>query len=349
VTEKVPTKKGKKGLVPTFGQIFIECDRAGRILWMSPDALERLGEPASLTAIFPTAPHLGQFLENCRVSETAAAVMDRLPEPPMQVELSCVIRTTRRLLLSIRARQPASSRMEEAGNALDGLPGPMLKDRVSRARRNPAAVISEQLERERARLARELHTGAGQSLSAIKVNLELLENKGLELPADVRVLLDRIAQLTRDAADEVSAVSRRLYPLDWQAIGLVGALRRLWIKSGVPERFQDSLNLPESLPEPPHPIRVALYRIAQEGIANTVRHSGATRLSLSLEQSAQDITLTIQDDGCGFDERWQSETDGIGLRAIRDQVRNLEGDLRITGGAEGTKLEVTFPLEPSDQ
>jgi signal transduction histidine kinase len=191
-----------------------------------------------------------------------------------------------------------------------------------------------------------LHTGAGQSLSAIKVHIELIEGKAPKLPAEVRGLLDRIAQLTRDAAAEVSAVSRRLHPLDWQAMGLVEALRKLWDKSGIAERFQSSLNLAELRNEPSHPVRVALYRIAQESISNTIRHSGATRLSLSLEEKAARITLRIEDNGSGFDPTQPQA--GLGLRAIRDQVRNLEGDMHVDSGAHGTKMEVTIPLECCD-
>src|SRR5207302_6800220 len=125
-----------------------------------------------------------------------------------------------------------------------------LDSRLGRGRRNPAAIISEQLERERARLARELHTGVGQALSAIKVHVELIEGKAPDLPTPVREFLDRIGQLAREAAAEVSAVSRRLHPLEWQGLSLVEAVRNLWQKSGIPERFQGSLDLPDLTAEP---------------------------------------------------------------------------------------------------
>jgi two-component system NarL family sensor kinase len=131
-------------------------------------------------------------------------------------------------------------------------------------------------------------------------------------------------------------------------MGLVEALRKLWDKSGIPERFQASLNLAELSAEPPHHARVALYRIAQEGLSNIIRHADATRVSLSLEEIAGRIVLRIEDNGKGF-ATGRPEAGGIGLRAIRDQVRNLDGDLRIRSGEDGTKLEITIPLESCDE
>jgi two-component system NarL family sensor kinase len=169
------------------------------------------------------------------------------------------------------------------------------------------------------------------------------------LPQDVRNSLDLIGQLTRDASAEVSAVSRRLHPLDWQGLNLTEALQKLWNKSGIPERFQGSLNLPDLNPEPEHHVRVAIYRIAQEAISNVLRHAAATHLSLCLQHTETEITLMIEDNGKGFDETAQSESGGLGLRAIRDQVRNLDGRVHVTSGPQGTKLEVTLPLESRDE
>ena len=91
-------------------------------------------------------------------------------------------------------------------------------------------------------------------------------------------------------------------------------------------------------------MRVALYRIAQEGIANAIRHSGATTIALVLEENDGGLTLRIEDNGKGFDTRLRQASAGIGLRAIRDLADDLGGKLRIASGPEGTKLEVSVPL-----
>jgi signal transduction histidine kinase len=362
VTENVLRNSLNGEPLPLAARLFLECDAEGRILWMSAPARLRLGLISKLENAFRDRSELTHFLQNCKSKDTFTGLFHREQMPPVRVELACVMRAAGRLLLTVYMKERASDQLEEAGSQLYDLQTRTLDNyfrllrlqqtldsRLQRGRRNPSAIITEQLERERARLARELHTGAGQSLSAIRVHVELIESKTQNLPQDIRNSLDLIGQLTRDAAAEVSAVSRRLHPLDWQGLNLTEALRRLWNKSGIPERFQGSLNLQDLNPEPEYPVRVAIYRIAQEAISNVIRHSGATHLSLSLQQAQNEITLTIEDNGKGFDETSQSESGGLGLRAIRDQVRNLDGRLHVTSGAQGTKLEVTLPLESSDE
>jgi signal transduction histidine kinase len=154
--------------------------------------------------------------------------------------------------------------------------------------------------------------------------------------------------LARDAGSEVRAVSHRLHPPDWQAFGLTDALRNLWHNSGIPETFQGSLTVGPLDAEPSHPVRVAVYRIAQEGLSNAIRHAGATELALTLEQSPGWLLLRLQDNGHGFDVHARADAQGIGLRSIRDQVRLLGGKMHIQSDSEGTKLEVRIPLEPGN-
>jgi two-component system NarL family sensor kinase len=91
-------------------------------------------------------------------------------------------------------------------------------------------------------------------------------------------------------------------------------------------------------------VRVALYRIAQEGIANAIRHSGATTIALVLEENDGGLTLRIEDNGKGFDTKQRQAPAGIGLRSIRDLADDLGGKSRISSGPEGTKLEVSVPV-----
>jgi signal transduction histidine kinase len=352
---------GESGL--PFAQLFLECDNSGRVLWMSDKARERLGETVDLAEAFPELPALRRYLEECRASQTLAGVLHRKQKPPVRVRLSCVLRSAGRVVLSAEVRERTWDRLEAASNQLIAMQNRVLRNyfrllrmqqaldsRLNRGRRNPGAMISAQLERERARMARELHTGAGQLLSAINVHVELIERKAPDLPAEIRRYLERIANLAREAGAEVRAVSHRHHPLDWQALGLLEALRKLWNESGIPERFQASLNLPPALiAEPSQPVRVAVYRIAQESLSNAIHHADATRLSLSLDDAEGRIRIRIEDNGRGFDANRLSNSAGIGLRTIRDQVHNLDGKLEIVSGPNGTKLEAVIPLEPGNE
>ena len=240
------------GQLPPFGPLFLECDSHGRVLWMSRHARERLGDAANLLDVFTATLQLSHFLEGSEI-QTISGIFDRGARSPVPVELSCVMRAAGNLILSVQVRERASDHMQKVDGKLTALQNRTFENyfrllRLQQAldsrperRRPPAAIISEQLERERARLARELHTGAGQLLAAIRVHVELIENKAPDLSPDVSRLLGQIAQLARDAAAEVSAVSRRLHSADSKAMALTEALRRLSSKSGMPERFQGSL------------------------------------------------------------------------------------------------------------
>jgi two-component system NarL family sensor kinase len=206
---------------------------------------------------------------------------------------------------------------------------------------------------ERQRLGRELHTGVGQALAAIRLQLEVI---AVELPqptANVADALRNIATLTVDTMEQVRNLSRRLHPPEWQRLTLESALRDLWEISGVPQRFEASLRL-ERLPWEPHlEVKVLIYRGLQEALSNLVRHSRATRVAVSLEIRDGQLCLTVLDNGVGFDaERVfsarASAAAGIGLRSIREIAQELGGRLIVESGPDGTKLVVSvapFPAE----
>jgi two-component system NarL family sensor kinase len=206
-----------------------------------------------------------------------------------------------------------------------------------------------QIERERRRLARELHTGVGQLLAAIRIQLEIIGGILPGPPTGVTAALDRIGALAADALDQVRAVSQRLHPPAWQGLPLHEALRYLWDISGVPHRFAASFDAPP-LPRDPNPdVKTLLYRAAQEALSNVMRHAQATRVGLRLAGDAARIQLTVSDDGIGFNPRSLTAPAapgvGIGLRSIREQTGDLGGKLLIHSGPLGTKLEISVPLE----
>ncbi len=216
----------------------------------------------------------------------------------------------------------------------------------------PAAGIGavRQLELERERLGRDLHTGVGQLLVAIRLQLEVIASQLLSPPASVQQALDRIAGLVDDAAEQVRAVSRRLHPPEWQRLSLEAAVRQLWESSGVPERFEASLQIDPLPREPEKEAKVLVYRAVQEALTNLVRHARATRVEMALGSSGDKVVLRIQDNGVGFVVAGllsapASVAQGIGLRFIREQAASLSGALEIVSGAEGTRLELSVPFE----
>jgi signal transduction histidine kinase len=224
-------------------------------------------------------------------------------------------------------------------------------DRLLRMRRRAAqghmgGAMGQQLERERKRIGRELHTSAGQALAGISVYVGILQELLPDPPEDVRLSLDRIRLLTREALDQVEGISHGLYSPAWQTQPLPDALRHLWETSGVTQKMDGVLELPELAADPPLEVRAALYRIAQEGLSNVIRHAEARQVRLSLRLQGQRLVLEISDNGRGFDPAQKlvpGASDGIGLRSMRELAGQLGGDLRIQSGPQGTTLIVSLP------
>ncbi len=216
----------------------------------------------------------------------------------------------------------------------------------AKRRRGPAVL--RQLELERQRLARELHTGVGQTLAAMRLQLETIARHFPEPPDEAQAALDRLSLLVLDAAGQVRGVSRRLHPPEWQRLTIEEAVRQLWELSGIPQSRQGSMKI-DALPEQPDlPVKVLVYRALQEALSNVVRHSQATRVNAVLESGDGRLYLTVEDNGVGFDVEAleaapASVAAGIGLRSIREQAACLDGTLDVESGPQGTKLTLSVP------
>jgi signal transduction histidine kinase len=228
-----------------------------------------------------------------------------------------------------------------------------LSARAQQRRGRGGRKAVRQIEMERQRLGRELHTGVGQALAAIRLQLEVIAAE-LPMPSgNVAHALRNIASLTADTMEQVRSLSRRLHPPDWQRLTLEAAIRHLWETSGVPQCFEASLTL-DPLPwEPYLEVKILIYRGLQEALSNLVRHSRATRIDAALEVRDGQLVLSIRDNGVGFDaERVfsapASAASGIGLRSIREAAQELGARLIVESGPDGTKLVISsapFPAE----
>ena len=221
---------------------------------------------------------------------------------------------------------------------------------AARRRSRPGRRAVRQIERERKRLGRELHTGVGQVLAAIRIQLELVSGQLPNPPAALQQALHRIGSLTGEALEQVRGVSRGLYPPSWQRLPLDEAIRQLWEASGVAQRFAGAVAA-DPLPGDPDPeVKTMIYRAAQEALSNIVRYARATRVDVGLTCAGGRVRLTVQDDGVGFDVNRvltgrPGTTTGIGLHSLREEAADLGGNLLVRSGPLGTTLEVSVPLE----
>ena len=224
--------------------------------------------------------------------------------------------------------------------------GDLLSIAVERARLFARSTQLGAVE-ERNRLAREIHDTIAQGLTATTLQLESADAL-LDIGSSTeraREPLRRALSLTQSNLEEArrSVLDLRAAPLEGRSLS--EALQTLvngWeTETGVPVRFQ-AVN--GSRPLPPR-VEVALYRICQEALTNVARHAEARRVTVRLVATPEQVQLTIEDDGLGFDASDTAE-DRHGLVGINERARMLGSalDLSTSPGA-GTRVRVTVPLE----
>ena len=204
--------------------------------------------------------------------------------------------------------------------------------------------ILEASERERQRIGRDLHDGLGQRLTALELCAQgLVETvSGLSAPAgqSLRVL----AKHLREAVVQTRQLSHGLSPVSLEVGGLVHALLKLAESTVSLTQVQCQLVSSdiESLPDPSAASH--LYRIAQEAVANALKHAQPQRIVISLNQKRDRLVMEISDNGKGFMQSTGSSV-GMGLRVMRYRASLFGGELQVkTSPGRGTRIICTAPL-----
>ena len=231
------------------------------------------------------------------------------------------------------------------GRKNSGFDYPSGQDSLPRTSESHSAgrTIFRELERERSRIARDLHAGAGQPLAGMKLNLEILDACASMLPDAARDALCRLQILTGQALEQIRAVSHSLHPPDWQGLTTSEALHYLIGSSGLRERLKVEMDIRQFPLEPSHTVKIAIYRCVQECISNVTRHSGATHFTLFLAANGCMADLKLEDNGRGFPSEGAGYT-GIGLLAIREHAEALGGTCDISSRPTGVRIRVQLPL-----
>ncbi len=195
-------------------------------------------------------------------------------------------------------------------------------------------------EEERKALSRELHDAVGQMLSAMTMELGNLESQIMSTPDKIRERLSEARKLNAETLRGVRELAMGLRPTMLDELGLGSALRwqgrEFSRRSGVPVVVQIDGDL-EGLPEA-H--RTCIYRVVQETLTNCARHANAKNIRISAYGAPDWVSLSIQDDGVGFDPE-SGTTRGLGLIGIQERVRELDGKVTIISQpGKGTIVEV---------
>jgi predicted ATPase/signal transduction histidine kinase len=211
--------------------------------------------------------------------------------------------------------------------------------------KNLSGQILSAQEEERKRLARELHDGLGQSLLAIKLNLQMLEAKAFQKTPELKKSFMEVLTELSKSIEELREISMDLRPSFLEDIELGDVIQ--WHAKKFEQRTKLQVIVEvEKIQNLQSNIKENLYRIYQEAINNIVKHARSNRLVISLSQSESIIRLSISDDGQGFNANVvEKNSIGLGLKTMRERAELLGGSFIINNTPNtGTTVIVEVPL-----
>ncbi len=203
--------------------------------------------------------------------------------------------------------------------------------------------LNEVRENERAEMSREIHDELGQTLTALKMDLNWA-NENIETNTNAKDKLNRMIELVNATIKKVQRLSADLRPSILDDLGLIPAIE--WFVAEFEDR--SGLNCKMNLNEVPSldsKANLTLFRILQEALTNVVRHANAKQISINLNSYSDKICLEIEDDGKGFNVSEMRSTGSIGLLGMKERIKQFNGDVEINSVQnKGTKLSISIPL-----
>ncbi len=196
-------------------------------------------------------------------------------------------------------------------------------------------------EAERSRIARELHDDISQQLALLTMDLD--EVGGAD-PGDAKRLATEARARTQEIASNVRDLSHSLHPAKLRLLGLVAAVETLRLElshSGNVIAFRHD-NVPSTLAAD---VTLCLFRVVQEALHNAIKYSQAKELSVCLAANETELSLSVVDDGVGFDAEVMSAK-GLGLVSMKERLEMIGGLLEVRSSPGcGTRVEATVPLD----
>jgi len=241
-----------------------------------------------------------------------------------------------RRVTGIDARYQDTAALAHAFNAM--------LDRIEFERADSARRALTAQEQERLRIARELHDEIGQTLTAIALEAERAAEAGAG--AEDRESWTRVAEWAQRSVEDLRRIARELRPEALDDLGLVNAFIALCNRVSAQAGIEIDRQLTDRIPPHDPDIDLVVYRVAQEALTNVMRHSGASKATVSLEVIEDQLRLRVSDDGRGIvdGERGDAKT---GLAGMRERAMLVGGALTVRSGPnEGTEIVLDVPLKP---
>ncbi|OQY46738.1 MAG: hypothetical protein B6242_06895 [Anaerolineaceae bacterium 4572_78] len=214
-----------------------------------------------------------------------------------------------------------------------------LEQNINQLRTISQNMLSTQ-EMERKQIARQIHDELGQTLTMLKLNLGL----AIRSYPDDKLLLSA-HELTDSAHETARTLSHELRPAMLDDLGLLPTLE--WYIDRLEQRANLAISMTGTISENKFSseIKTALYRIIVEALTNITKHAKAEVITIKLHETIDQLTITIHDDGQGFDTAILNETQSLGVAGMRERVNLLHGDFLIQSEEEhGTNVQITVPI-----
>src|SRR6185312_10110977 len=202
----------------------------------------------------------------------------------------------------------------------------------------------EAQEQERTRIARELHDDIGQRLALLTIELDQLQNNDNGLPAEVQERLEQLGRQSAEIASDTQSLSHELHSARLDYLGITAAVKgfcREFSKRQQIEVDFKSHDVPASVPSD---ISLCLFRVLQEGLHNSAKHSGAKNFVVRLWGAPNEICLSVRDSGAGFNSEAVNESLGLGLISMEERLELVNGTLYIDSRPNlGTTIYARVP------
>lgn len=214
--------------------------------------------------------------------------------------------------------------------------------------RDLSGLLLESQDAERRHIARELHDSAGQTLTALDLQLARISEGAKKDPALAKEV-QNAEELVQHLARELRTTSYLLHPPLLDEVGISSALS--WYVQGLAERssLDIDLKISENFGRLPSEMELVIFRLVQECLTNIHRHSESKIALIRVEREENAVHIKVEDRGSGMSpERLaeiQSQGTGVGIRGMRERVRHLRGNLVIESNGSGTKIYATLPLK----
>jgi PAS domain S-box-containing protein len=218
---------------------------------------------------------------------------------------------------------------------------------VIQMNRNLAGRLISSQEAERARIARDLHDGVCQEMASLTVDLSFLRRKSDDAQSPgFKELMRSVEQRSANVAETLRLLSHGLHPAVLNHIGLVAALQADCVEVERQYQMAVTLNIDDDVEPVPSLVALSLFRISQETLRNAARHARAPHATVSLSRDPLGLTLSITDDGDGFDIEGVRQNGGLGLVSIEERARLVRGSATFQSHpGVGTIVVVRIPVD----